>query len=458
MIQPREAGDRIGGTPVTPTGPQGHRLFGSLREYNTDPLAFVTHVSQQYGDVVPLRLGPLKAVLPSDAAAIESVLVTQNRAFRKARGVRRLRSLLGNGIVISEGEPWLRQRRLMQPAFHRASVARYADTMVRRTTRALDRWHHGQTLNITSELRRLTLEIAAETLFGADVSEDDVRLVGESLEVAGAQLQTRVSSILMFLPDWVPTPGNRRMHAAIARLDQLVYRLIEDRRRSPGERDDLLALLLDESDRDGAGMSDRQLRDEVITLLVAGHETTALTLTWAFYLLARHPQADARLAQELASVLDRRQPILQDLTRLPFTEHVISETLRLYPAGYLTAREALRDVEVDGYCIRKGTLVLISQWARHRDPRVFEDADSFRPQRWADGLAKRLPRGDYFPFGMGPRQCIGASFAMLESVLVLAAVRQRFRLAPTFDDEALPVPVLTLQPDRPILLALSAVP
>jgi len=262
----------------------------------------------------------------------------------------------------------------------------------------------------------------------------------------------------MFLPDWVPTPGNRRMNAAIARLDRLVYRLIEGRRRSPGEREDLLALLLDQAKRDGAGMSDRQLRDEVITLLVAGHETTALTLTWAFYLLARHPEADQALDEELALALEGRQPTLQDLIRLPFTEHVISETLRLYPAGYLTAREALRDVEVDGYRIRKGTLVLISQWARHRDPRVFEAADRFRPERWADGLDKRLPRGDYFPFGMGPRQCIGASFAMLESVLVLATLRQRFRLAPASDDEALPVPVLTLQPDRPILLALSTVP
>jgi cytochrome P450 len=454
----RDAGGGVTSTPVPPTGPQGHWLFGSLREYNADPLAFLTNISRQYGDVVPIRLGPLNAVLLSDAAAIESVLVTQNRTFRKARGVRRLRSLLGKGIVINEGEPWLHQRRLMQPAFHRASVGRYADTMVRRTTRALDRWQDGQTVNMSSELRRLTLEIAGETLVGADVSEDDVQLVGESLEVAGAQLQTRVSSVLMFLPDWVPTPGNRRMNAAIARLDRLVYQIIEGRRRSPGQREDLLALLLAEAHGDGPGISNRQLRDEVITLLVAGHETTALTLTWAAYLLARHPQADARLQRELASVLDGRPPNLQDLPRLPFTEHVISETLRLYPASYITARESLRDVEVEGHAIQKGTLVLISQWARHRDPRVFDHPDSFRPERWADGLDKRLRRGDYFPFGMGPRQCIGGSFAMLESVLVLAAVRQRFRLEPASDDEALPVPVLALQPDRPILLALRAVP
>jgi cytochrome P450 len=443
--------------PVPPTGPRGRRLFGSLGEYNADPLGFLTDLSRQYGDVVPMRLGPLNAVLLSDPGAIESVLVTQNRAFRKARGVRRLRSLLGNGIFISEGEPWLHQRRLMQPAFHRASVGRYADTMVRRTSLTLDRWRPDQTVDISSELRRLTLEIAGESLFGADISEDEVRLVGESLEVAGTQLQTRVSSLLMFVPDWVPTPGNRRMNAAIARLDGLVYRIIEGRRRAPDQREDLLAMLLAAAHEDGTRLSDRQLRDEVITLLVAGHETTSLTLTWAAYLLARHPQPDATLQQELASVLHGRPPKLEDLPRLRFTEHVISETLRLYPASYITARESVRDVEIEGHPIRKGTLVLISQWARHRDPRVFDDPDRFLPERWADGLEKRLRRGDYFPFGMGPRQCIGASFAMLESVLVLAAVRQRFRFEPATDDDAHPVPVLTLQPDRPILLAVRAI-
>lgn len=436
-------------------GPPGHRFLGNLSDYNANPLAFMTDVARRYGDVVPLRLGPLHAVLLSDPGAIESVMVAQNRSFRKARGVRRLRTLLGDGIVTSEGDLWLHQRRLMQPAFHRASVARYADTMVSRTTGALDRWRDGQTVDIAVELRRLTLEIAVETLFGAEVTKDEVRLVGDSLEVAGAQLQTRVSSLLMFLPDWVPTPGNRRMNAAIARLDRLVYRIIEDRRRSPGDREDLLALLLAVAKGDETGMSDRQLRDEVITLLVAGHETTALTLTWAFYLLARHPAADATLQAELASVLDGRLPGLEDLPRLRFTEHVIFETLRLYPAGYLTAREAVHDVDVNGYRIRRGTLVLMSQWARHRDPRVFEDPDAFRPERWTEGLEKQLPRGDYFPFGMGPRQCIGASFAMLESVLVLAAMHLRFRFELASNDEALPIPMVALQPDRLILLRLA---
>lgn len=417
----------------------------------------MSDTARQYGDVVPLRFGPLHALLLNDPAAIESVLVEHHRSFRKARGVRRLRTLLGDGIVTSEGEFWLRERRLMQPAFHRASVARYADVMVGRTTAALDRWQAGDTIELIPEMRRLTLEIAVEALFGREVTEQEARRVGASLDVASAQLQTRVSSLLTFVPDWVPTPGNRRMNAAISAVDEFVYRIIDERRRSVDEREDLLALLLAEAEKQGSSMSDRQLRDEVITLMVAGHETTAFTMTWALYLLARHTAADASLAAELAEVFeDGRAPSHDDLARLPYTANVVSETLRLYPAGYVTAREAVEEVAVNGYRIRKGTVVLMSQWVRHRDPRSFDEPDAFMPGRWADGLEKGLQRGEFFPFGMGSRQCIGASFANLELILALATMRRRFRFEPTSAEEARPVPIVTLQPDRPIRLRLAA--
>jgi cytochrome P450 len=312
-------------------------------------------------------------------------------------------------------------------------------------------WQVGATIDAADELRALTLRIAVETLFGTQIDEGDVRIVRSALATADAQLQTRVSSLLMFLPDWVPTPGNRRMNAAIARLDRLVARLIDERRQRPNRGEDLLSMLL-AADDDGARMSDRQLRDEALTLLVAGHETTALTLVWALYLIARDAHADDLLHAEVLTVLKGRPPETRDIEDLMFAQHVVWETTRLYPAGYVTVREALSDVEVEGHPIRRGSIVLLPQWVMHRDARYFDDPDAFRPQRWADGLSNSLPRGAYFPFGMGPRQCIGAAFAMQEAVLVLAAIRQRFRLEVVSPEDVRAVPTVALQPDRPIRL------
>jgi cytochrome P450 len=431
--------------------PTGSRLMGDLSAYNADPLGFMANTARSYGEVVPLRFGPQRAVMLTDPTAIEVVLIRQHASFRKAAGVRRLRTLLGNGLVLSEGDFWLKQRRMMQPAFHRAAVARYGEVMQRRTQAMLDGWEAGATIDAVEQLRALTLGIAVESLFGAQISEDEIRLVGSALATADAQLQTRVSSLLMFLPDWVPTPGNRRMNRAIAQLDRLVGRIIEAGRERPDERDDLLSLLMRATD-DGAGMSDRQLRDEALTLLVAGHETTALTLAWALYLIARDAGADQILHAELSTILDGRPSRVDDIERLTFTRHIVSETTRLYPVGYVTVREALRDVEVNGQPIRRGTVVILPQWVMHRDSRYFDEPEDFRPQRWAEGLGERLPRGAYFPFGMGPRQCIGAAFATQEAVLALASIRQRFRLELVSSDDIHAVPTVTLQPDRPIRL------
>jgi cytochrome P450 len=429
----------------------GGGLMGDLGAYNANPLAFMAQTAHEYGEVVPLRFGPLRAVLLTNPGAIEAVLIGQQRNFRKAAGVRRLRTLLGNGLLLSEGDFWLKQRRMMQPAFHRAAVARYGEVMVRRTQAMLDGWQPGAAIDAVDELRALTLGIAVEALFGTLVDEDEIRLVRSALATADAQLQTRVSSLLMYVPDWVPTPGNRRMNAAIARLDGVVGRIINARRERPDDADDLLSLLMAASD-EGARMSDRQLRDEALTLLVAGHETTALTLAWVLYLIASDPDVDEILRAELSTVLEGRPPMVDDIQNLGFAQHVVWETTRLYPAGYVTVREALGDVDVDGHPIRRGTIVLLPQWVMHRDQRYFDDPGAFRPQRWADGLSDRLPRGAYFPFGMGPRQCIGAAFAMQEAVLVLAAIRQRFRLESVSTEKVSAIPTVALQPDRPIQL------
>jgi cytochrome P450 len=440
-----------------PSGPRGSLLMGSLREYNADPLAFMANTARQYGDFVPLRLGPIRGVLLSDPKQIESLLVQHHKSVHKSRGVHRLATLLGNGIFISEGDDWLHHRRLMQPAFHRASVDRYADVMARRISAALDRWATSEVIDVVVEMRRLALEIAAESLFGNDVSAAEASEIREAIEAAGAQLQTRVSSWLMFVPDWVPTPGNRRMNAAIARLDGIVYRIIAERRRHPTERVDLLSLLLSASNSPDGAMSDKELRDEGITLLVAGHETTALTLAWALYEIARHPDVDAALDEEVKRVLGSdRAPTPEDFPNLSVTSNIVNETLRLYPAGYLTAREAIEDIEIDGHVIRKGSLVLMSQWEQQRDASVFDDADEFRPDRWSARLQKELARGDFFPFGMGPRMCIGGSFANLELMLAIAMIRQRYRLQTTSAEIPRPVPIVTLNPDRPISLRLTS--
>lgn len=444
-----------GMSPKPSTGPRGHWLTGNMGAYNADPLAFVQATVREFGDFVPLRLGPIRGYLLSNPRDIESVLVEHNRSFRKSRGLLRTRTLLGNGILLSDGEHWLRHRRLMQPAFHRQMVERYADVMVARIEAALDRWGELGVLDAAAETRRMALQIATETLFGADVTEAEASEIGAAIETASAQLQTRISSFLMFVPDWVPTPGNRRMNAAIGRIDELVFRVIRERQRSSEKRNDLLGLLLTASNGEVGSLDERELRDEVVTLLLAGHETTALTLAWAMHEVAAHPEIGADLRNEALSVLGPdRSPTPADFPRLPLAAGIVNETLRLYPAAYLTAREATQDVEINGRRIPKRSLVLMSQWEQQREPATFEDADEFRPQRWYTGLAKELERGQFFPFGMGPRMCIGASFANLELMLSLPMIGRRFTLEPTSGDRPRPVPKVALNPDRPILLRL----
>jgi cytochrome P450 len=260
----------------------------------------------------------------------------------------------------------------------------------------------------------------------------------------------------MFVPDWVPTPGNRRMNAAIDRLDRTVFRIIEERRAHPRDQTDLLALLLAASEATDTRLTDRELRDEVVTLLLAGHETTALTLAWALFEIARHPDVDGQLHDEVLRVIgNERSPTHADLPNMAVTQNIVDETLRLYPAGYLTARECIEDVVIKGHPIAKGTLVLMSQWEQQRDPHVFEDAEDFKPDRWTAALRQELTRGDFFPFGMGPRMCIGGSFANLELMITIPTIRQRYRLTPVSTDQPRPVPIITLNPDRPIYLRLQ---
>ena len=395
------------------------KLTGEMGEFRRDPLGMLERCQREQGDVAPIRFGMSRVVMLDHPALIEEVLVTHNQAFRKNPATRRLGSLLGRGLLSSDGEAWRRQRRLTQPAFHRARVAAASQTIVGYAERQIDLWQDGEVRNIHQEMMELTLQIACSTLFGAEVASD-LAIVREATTEVGAHFLSRLTSLLFLMPDWVPTPGNRRYLAAVGHLDALVYRMI--REREPGGND-LLSMLL-ESD-----MSATEVRDEVMTFFMAGHETTALALTWGQYLLVLNPRVRERLFEEVDHVLDGHSPTLEDLPSLPYTRAVVDETLRMYPPAYLMGRQALRDCSIGGHAIRRGTTLLMSQWLMHHDARFFADPWQFSPERWLDGsLVKRLPRFAYFPFGGGQRQCIGNAFAQLEAALVLACLAQRTSL------------------------------
>ncbi len=366
---------------------------------------------------------------------VEYVLVTNNRNFIKSVQFRAGETVLGNGLVMSQGDFWLRQRRLMQPAFHRERIDSYGETMVAHTQRALSTWQQGLTYDVHKEMSRLTMGIVGKTLFDADFSDVSVEL-SATLTRTFECLAERLNSLWLLLPDTVPIPTNVRLRSAVRKLDAAIYPMIRERRANSEDRGDLLSTLVQVLDEDdGRGMTDRQVRDEIMTLFVAGHETTANALTWAWYLLAEHPDVEARLVAEVDQVLGGKPPTPSDLSRLRYAEMVISETLRLYPPVPALGREAKADCEIGGYPVRKGTSLILCMWTLHRDSRFFEDPEEFKPERWGDGSSDGRPRFAYFPFSGGPRQCIGAGFAIMEAVLILTSVIQalRFRLVPGQD-------------------------
>jgi cytochrome P450 len=323
-------------------------------------------------------------------------------------------------------------------------VKQYAGIMTAATERMLGSWRDGETRDIHHDMMKLTLEVAVEVLFGADVHDRAHRLA-RAFAVVGEHFQV-VYDRIFFVPERIPIPGNRRYRRALASLDREVDRIIAERRDGDRGGNDLLALLLEARDDDGRPMSDRQLRDEIATLFAAGHETTAVALTWTLLLLGRHPEVEARLHTELDDVLAGRPPSTAELGSLPFTEAVVLESMRLYPPAWVIGRKALEDVELGGYTIPRGTNISMSQWVVHRDARNFEHPLEFDPDRWRDGLADRLPRFAWFPFGGGQRRCIGASFATTEARLLLATIAQRWRFVPLDARTPALQPMITLRP------------
>ncbi|MGQ9902933.1 MAG: cytochrome P450 [Anaerolineae bacterium] len=443
-----------------------HSLYGdwlgvrALRYFRRAPLDFLTELASSNGDVTRFRLGPFPCYLVASPAGVHQVYVEQASRFHKTRLMKEVfRPSLGESLLTSDGDFWLRQRRLIQPAFHSKRIESYGQIMVEYTLRELSGWRDGQERELHEDMMRLTMAIVSKSLFDIDVG-DEANEIGAAISVAIEIANTKFGRLFQ-IPRWLPTPENRRERAALAKIDTLVRRFIQERRAVDREqlarRNDLLSMLLLAANEDGAGgMTNEQARNEICTLFLAGHETTAVTLSWACYLLAQHPEAQARLRQEVRSVSGSRPPTVQDLPDLAYTRMVIQETLRLYPPAWITPREAQQDVQIGSQLVPRGAVVFVSPWVSHRDERHFPGPDKFLPERWTDEFEKQLPKGAYIPFAAGPRVCIGNAFALMEARLILAAIVQRFELELAPGQSIQPEPLVTLRPNPGVRVRLRA--
>jgi cytochrome P450 len=431
-------------------GPRGHWLFGCMPEFLRDPLGLYVRTNREYGDYARIRAFPGMYVhLLTHPDAVEHVLVKHHKNYRKPDFFNQpVARLTGNGILTSEGDFWLRQRRLMQPAFHRQQLARLVPAMTGAAelfVREREAAGPGEVVDMLDHMMKVTLRIAGTTLFGADVT-GEADEIGRAFRIGFAHVSRRMNTP-PFVPDWLPTPGNLAFGRAKRLLDRVVLRLIADRRRSGSQPADLLSLLLAAQDEEtGVGMTDEQVKNEVLTLLMAGHETMGAALAWTWHLLGSHPRVQDDVADEVRGHLGGRSPALEDLPGLPLTRAVFEETLRLYPPAWGQPREAIQADEINGFPIPAGAPVALSQYVTHRHPDFWENPEQFDPGRFLPERAAGRHKFAYFPFGGGPRVCIGNHFALMEGPLVLATILQRFRVELVPGQEVLPDATFTLRP------------
>ena len=431
-----------------PPRPPVDPLIGHLRQARRDPLRFFVATARDYGDVARIKFFGQEGYLVSHPDYVKQVLQENHTNYGKdTDDYNVLRWLLGQGLVTSQGDFWLRQRRLMQPAFHRKRVAALGVGMVEATEAMLQRWQpsvgSGRPLEIGAEMMRLTLHIVGRALFGLDLGADSSGF-GRAITVANNYLSARF--YVPFPPPTVPTPYNLRYRAAKRTLDGTVEAIIRRRRKEGRDTGDLLSMLLETRDEEtGQGMDDRQMRDEVMTLLLAGHETTANALAWTWYLLSHHPEVEALLHAEVDDVLSDDAPRAEDIPRLRYTRAVMAESMRLFPPAWTLERRAMEPFEAGGFTIRPGTTVLACQYLVHRDPRWWPEPERFDPARWLEPAPQR-PKFAYFPFGACTRVCVGEQFAWMEGTLALATIARRWRMRYAADRPAVPMPLITLRP------------
>ncbi len=428
-----------------PPGPKARYPMQFVVELAKDRIGLFKKMSEM-GDVTHLDVWKEELTLVQDPDLIKQVLVTNQKNFVKGYALERVKVLLGEGLLTNEGESHLRQRRLAQPAFHKQRIEAYAGVMGAYADRIAAEWTDGGMRDIHEDMMRLTLGVAGQTLFDEDVD-------GDASDVAQAlDLSLRMFDLALLpggtLLEYIPIPWVKKVHAARQKMDDLIFRMIRERRQDMTDRGDLLSMLIASQDsEDGTGMSDKQLRDEIVTIMMAAHETTAIALSWTWYLLSQNPEVEARLHAEVDSVLaDGHAPTLEDYSKLTYTRKVFSESMRLYPPAWMLERRALNDCEIGGYKVKKGTMVMMSQFLMHRDPRWWENPETFDPERWNPDKVAERPKFAYFPFGAGTRICIGEQFAWMEGILLIAAISRKWKFEHDPTHQVAMDPLVTLRP------------
>lgn len=425
-------------------------MIGEARSFARDPLAFLSGVAASYGDIANFRLGGLDVYFVRHPDYVREVLIAQRASFTMTSLRAKINAVVGEGLFTSRGELHARQQRLMLPVFRKSRIEAYAAQMAELSRRARDQWQTGTTIDIADEMMKLTMLIAAQALFEQDIGED-TQAVSHNIDTV-LEFFTRLSSPFLRLSLALPLPSSLRFKRAVRDLDEVIYRMIDRRKGGAATGKDLLSLLMQaKDDETNVQMTEKQLRDEVLTLLIAGHETTANVLSWIFYLLSQRPDAEQRMHDEARAVLGGRAAFAaSDLDRLAYTRRVMQEGLRLYPPGWFIGRQALADVRLGGYTVPKGAVVMMSQYVTHRDARFFAEPERFMPERWEGEFEARLPRGAYFPFSAGDRHCIGEGFAWQEALLILATLAERWKFELVPGQSIRPRPSVTLRPDGPI--------
>lgn len=416
---------------TVPPGPKGKFISGCADRVTHDRIGFLTELYREYGELSRFTVWGQEIYVVTRPDHVKEILVTNHKNFHKSRALKMARYVLGDGLLTSEDDLHKRQRRMLQPAFHSQRVNAYGQIMAEYAARHAARWDeqglHGHPVDMWHEMMRLTLAIVAKTLFDADV-ESEADEIGEALTTI-IGLFERISNPAAMLLTLLPTPRNFRFMMARRRIEKTIYRMIDSRRAEGTDHGDLLSMLLRAQDEDDGGvMTNKQVRDEVITLFLAGHETTANALTWTWYLLSQHPESEVRLHEELDTVLGGRLPTPADMPQLEYTRRVLAEAMRLYPPAYLIGRTALNDFKLDQYTIPKGAVVLLSPYLSHRNPEYFPEPDRFDPDRWEPELQEERHKFAYYPFGGGPRTCIGEPFAWMEGILLIAVLAQRWQM------------------------------